>query len=73
VPVGDEAALAEGIAATLEQAPDPDDLRRRAAEFSVERATDRYLQLLGPQRPRAPESRPDARPTPGAKHALLLY
>jgi glycosyltransferase involved in cell wall biosynthesis len=47
VPVGDEAALAETIAATLRASPDPDELRRRAADFSVERATDRYLQLLG--------------------------
>jgi glycosyltransferase involved in cell wall biosynthesis len=46
VPVGDEAALAEAIAATLRAVPDPEHLRRRAADFSVERATDRYLQLL---------------------------
>ena len=46
VPVGDEAALAVAIAATLWAAPDPERLRRRAADFSVERATDRYLQLL---------------------------
>jgi glycosyltransferase involved in cell wall biosynthesis len=46
VPVGDEAALAEAIAATLRAAPDREQLRRRAADFSVERATDRYLQLL---------------------------
>jgi glycosyltransferase involved in cell wall biosynthesis len=46
VPVGDEAALAEAIAATLRAAPDREHLRRRAADFSVERATDRYLQLL---------------------------
>jgi glycosyltransferase involved in cell wall biosynthesis len=53
VPVGDEAALAEAIAATLQTAPDRVDLRRRAADFSVEHATDRYLQLLGLERPRS--------------------
>jgi glycosyltransferase involved in cell wall biosynthesis len=47
VPVGDEVALAEAITATLRAPPDPDDLRRRAADFSVERATEHYLQLLG--------------------------
>ena len=46
VPVGDEAALTEAIAATLQASPDRDKLRRRAADFSVERATERYLQLL---------------------------
>jgi glycosyltransferase involved in cell wall biosynthesis len=54
VPVGDETALADAIAATLQASPDPFDLRRRAADFSVERATDRYLQLLGPQRSHPP-------------------
>jgi glycosyltransferase involved in cell wall biosynthesis len=53
VPIGDEAALAEAIGATLQISPDSHDLRRRAADFSVERATERYLQLLGLQRPAA--------------------
>ena len=75
VPVGDEAALAAAIDATLQTAPDPHELRRRATDFSVERATDRYLQLVGLQRPgppaeppqRAPGARPKARvaPVPG--------
>ena len=47
VPVGDEAALAEAITAALQASPDRDKLRRRAADFSVERATEDYLQLLG--------------------------
>jgi glycosyltransferase involved in cell wall biosynthesis len=67
VPIGDEAALAEAIAATLQAAPDPVDLRRRAADFSVERATERYLQLLGLQRPRSPGERS----RPGAAGAAL--
>ena len=50
VPVGNEAALAEAITATLHASVDREELRRRAADFSVERATERYLQLLGPQR-----------------------
>lgn len=50
VPMGDEAALAEAITATLRAPADPEALRRRAADFSVERATERYLQLLGPRR-----------------------
>jgi glycosyltransferase involved in cell wall biosynthesis len=51
VPMGDEAALAHAIVATLEAPPDPNDLRRRAGDFSVEHATDRYLQLLQPRCP----------------------
>ena len=54
VPMGDDAALAAAISATLQAAPDRDALRRRAADFSVERATDRYLQLLRPQAARRP-------------------
>jgi glycosyltransferase involved in cell wall biosynthesis len=46
VPVGDDAALADAISATLRAPPDPAALRHRAANFSVERATDDYLQLL---------------------------
>jgi glycosyltransferase involved in cell wall biosynthesis len=58
VPMGDEAALAQAIAGTLQASPDPHDLRRRATDFSVERATDRYLQLLGLQRPHPPAEPP---------------
>jgi glycosyltransferase involved in cell wall biosynthesis len=46
VPVGDDAALAAAIEASLEAVPDREELRRRAADFSVERAVDRYLDLL---------------------------
>jgi glycosyltransferase involved in cell wall biosynthesis len=46
VPIGDDAALAEAIVDTLLTSPDRDQLRRRAADFSAERAVDRYLQLL---------------------------
>jgi glycosyltransferase involved in cell wall biosynthesis len=78
VPVGDEAALAEAIGAMLETSPDSHDLRRRAADFSVERATERYLQLLGLQRPRLPAEPPlwHAGPDPQSTHyasSRLLY
>jgi glycosyltransferase involved in cell wall biosynthesis len=46
VPVGDDRALGEAIAATLDNPPDPATLRRRADDFSVERAIDRYEQLV---------------------------
>jgi glycosyltransferase involved in cell wall biosynthesis len=46
VPVGEDAALAAAIETTLREPPDPDRLRRRAANFSVERAAEEYLQLL---------------------------
>lgn len=49
VPVGDPAALAAAIERSLdgEFRVDPDVLRARAAEFSVEKATRRYLELAG--------------------------
>lgn len=46
VPVGDDAALAKAILSVLEMPPDPERLRAQAALFSVDRATDRYLELL---------------------------
>lgn len=46
VPVGDDAALAKAILSVLETPPDPDRLRARAALFSVDRAVDRYLDVL---------------------------
>jgi glycosyltransferase involved in cell wall biosynthesis len=46
VPVGDDAALAKAILSVLETPPDPDRLRARAALFSVDRAADRYLDVL---------------------------
>lgn len=46
VPVGDDAALAAAILATLDAPPDARRLQARAANFSVERAVDRYSELL---------------------------
>src|SRR5574337_901245 len=46
VPVGDEVALAKAIFSVLETPPDPERLRAQAALFSVDRATDQYLQVL---------------------------
>lgn len=50
VPVGDEAALAAGILASLNDNPDREVLIRRAADFSVAGAADAYLELLLPSR-----------------------
>jgi glycosyltransferase involved in cell wall biosynthesis len=57
VPVGDDAALATAIDASLRNRPDPDALRHRAASFSMERTTESYLQLLAsvPERHFAPQ------------------
>jgi glycosyltransferase involved in cell wall biosynthesis len=46
VPVGDDAALAAAICRVLDGPPPRDELTGRAASFTVERAVDRYLQLL---------------------------
>lgn len=46
VPVCDDGALAEAIVATLHEPHDRDRLHRRGAMFSVERAVERYLDLL---------------------------
>jgi glycosyltransferase involved in cell wall biosynthesis len=46
VPVGDDAALAAAICRVLDAPPSRDELTGRAASFTVERAVDRYLQLL---------------------------
>jgi glycosyltransferase involved in cell wall biosynthesis len=48
VPVGDPDALASAIAEALRSPVDRGLLRRRGAEFSVERAADQYLALLDP-------------------------
>jgi glycosyltransferase involved in cell wall biosynthesis len=45
VPVGDDRGLAEAILATLAQPPDREALRRRAADFTIERAAEEYLAL----------------------------
>jgi glycosyltransferase involved in cell wall biosynthesis len=47
VPVGDVAALAEAIAATLDETEHPD-VEARAAEFNVQKAVDGYLRVLLP-------------------------
>ena len=53
-PVGDDAALASAISAVLDRPPDRERLRTRATQFSVERATEYYLQvMLGNSTPRA--------------------
>jgi glycosyltransferase involved in cell wall biosynthesis len=46
VPVGDDAALAEAIQSVLDNPPQRNILRKRAAMFSVDRAVDRYESLL---------------------------
>lgn len=46
VPIGDVEGLARAILASLEHEPDRDFLRARGREFSVQKATDRYLQLI---------------------------
>ena len=46
VPVGDAAALTEAIAATLDATIDREALRARAREFDVDRAIERYLDVL---------------------------
>ncbi len=45
-PVGDAAALAEAIVLTLDQPPDREALRERAQILSVDRAIQRYAQLM---------------------------
>jgi glycosyltransferase involved in cell wall biosynthesis len=54
VPVGDDAALAQAILATWQEAPSAQELRSRAADFSVERAVERYLEVLGVRRSEEP-------------------
>ena len=56
VPPGDPAALAGAIVATLDQPLPAAELRARAAVFSLERAVDAYLPLLGLAPPRPPAS-----------------
>jgi glycosyltransferase involved in cell wall biosynthesis len=46
VPVGDAAALAQAMLMRLDAPPDANRLMERAAEFSVDRAIDSYLQVL---------------------------
>ena len=53
VPLGNDAALAQAMIGTLQATPERDALRARAADFSVERAVEGYLQLLAPRPTRA--------------------
>jgi glycosyltransferase involved in cell wall biosynthesis len=46
VPVGDDRALAAAILATLNSPPPPEKLKERAALFSVDRAVNRYVEIL---------------------------
>ena len=46
VRVGDDEALASAIERTLDAPPQPDRLRARAAEFSVDRSAAEYLRVL---------------------------
>jgi glycosyltransferase involved in cell wall biosynthesis len=46
VPVGDVEAMAKAIHAALDGTHDPELLKTRAAEFSLERAAERYLAVL---------------------------
>ena len=67
VPVGDPAALAAAIERSLsgEFRVEPDALRTRAAQFSVETATRRYLELAGydvSTLPPAQQATPQTRP-----------
>jgi glycosyltransferase involved in cell wall biosynthesis len=52
-PVGDDRALARAILETLAHPKDPDALRRRAADFHVERAAEQYLRLCAGAQDRA--------------------
>ena len=49
VPVGDAAALASAMAESLAATHDTAALIARAQDFSIDKATDRYLELLFPQ------------------------
>lgn len=46
VPVGDSAALADALEATLNDPPDPEHLRERAEEFASERVLEEYETLI---------------------------
>jgi glycosyltransferase involved in cell wall biosynthesis len=50
VPVSDPWALARAMLETLDAPPNPERLRRRAADFTSERAAERYLRLMFPSK-----------------------
>lgn len=60
VAVGDDAALAEAIVATLDAPPARESLLARARDFDVERAVDRYVSFLLCAREPLANSRPAA-------------
>jgi glycosyltransferase involved in cell wall biosynthesis len=45
-PVGEEEALAEAMEKSLSETHDPDRLRQRAMDFSVDKAVEKYLRIL---------------------------
>ncbi len=47
VSMGDDAGLAEALAATLDNSPTPEDLRRHVAPFTAANAVDGYLDAMG--------------------------
>lgn len=49
VPVGDDRALARALLRALETPPERRQLRARAAQFTIERAVERYLDVLLPR------------------------
>jgi glycosyltransferase involved in cell wall biosynthesis len=52
IPVGDDAALAEAMAATLEAPPPAGQLKEAARPYAIEAAADAYLSVMGlPARP----------------------
>jgi glycosyltransferase involved in cell wall biosynthesis len=46
VPIGDAEALGEALSATLSGPCDPERLRQRAADFAVDRAVERYVNVI---------------------------
>ncbi len=47
VPVGEDAALAQAMLATLEHPPVQEDLRRAAQRYTLENSASRYLEIMG--------------------------
>lgn len=52
VPVGEPRALADAMSSTIDGPVDESELRARAADFTVDRAVDRYLELMLPTKAR---------------------
>ncbi len=49
VSVGDPEALAKAIESVLDNPPPPELLKKRASEFSVEKATEAYMRVFFPE------------------------